>query len=160
MGGISHRSAASSCRAVMGNTHGFGLLTAVSCKLAHWVIKKAYKKIRVFAPNKPKVYVYKLIESYPHDINAYTQGLEFVNGILFESTGQYGKSSLRKVNFKTWEVIQKLPIDEAYFAEGITHFDNKIIQLIYEVISFRICCKRWYFIKISWFTNSSINFVS
>ena len=94
--------------------------------------KELTKKIRVFAPNKPKVYVYKLIESYPHDINAYTQGLEFVNGILFESTGQYGKSSLRKVNFKTGEVIQKLPIDEAYFAEGITHFDNKIIQLTWK----------------------------
>ena len=94
--------------------------------------KEATKNIRVFAPNKPKVYGYKLIKSYPHDINAYTQGLEFVNGILFESTGQYGNSSLRKVNFKTGEVIQKLPIDKAYFAEGITHFDNKIIQLTWK----------------------------
>jgi glutamine cyclotransferase len=90
------------------------------------------KTIRVFAPNKPKVYGYKLIKSYPHDINAYTQGLEFVNGTLFESTGQYGNSSLRKVNFKTGEVIQKLPIDRAYFAEGITHFDDKIIQLTWK----------------------------
>ena len=94
--------------------------------------KEATKNIRVFAPNKPKVYGYKLIKSYPHDINAYTQGLEFVNGTLFESTGQYGNSSLRKVNFKTGEVIQKLPIDKAYFAEGITHFDNKIIQLTWK----------------------------
>lgn len=94
--------------------------------------KELSKTIRVFAPNKPKVYGYKLIKSYPHDINAYTQGLEFVNGILFESTGQYGNSSLRKVNFKTGEVIQKLPIDKAYFAEGITHFDNKIIQLTWK----------------------------
>lgn len=94
--------------------------------------KEATKNIRVFAPNKPKVYGYELIKSYPHDINAYTQGLEFVNGTLFESTGQYGNSSLRKVNFKTGEVIQKLPIDKAYFAEGITHFDNKIIQLTWK----------------------------
>lgn len=94
--------------------------------------KELSKTIRVFAPNKPKVYGYKLIKSYPHDINAYTQGLEFVNGTLFESTGQYGNSSLRKVNFKTGEVIQKLPIDKAYFAEGITHFDNKIIQLTWK----------------------------
>lgn len=90
------------------------------------------KTIRVFAPNKPKVFGYELIQSYPHDINAYTQGLEFVNGTLFESTGQYGNSSLRKVNFKTGEVIQKLPIDKAYFAEGITHFDGKIIQLTWK----------------------------
>ncbi|MAS68910.1 MAG: glutamine cyclotransferase [Flavobacteriaceae bacterium] len=90
------------------------------------------KTIRVFAPNKPKVFGYELIQSYPHDINSYTQGLEFVNGTLFESTGQYGNSSLRKVNFKTGEVIQKLPIDKAYFAEGITHFNGKIIQLTWK----------------------------
>ena len=90
------------------------------------------KTIRVFAPNKPKVFGYELIQSYPHNINSYTQGLEFVNGTLFESTGQYGNSSLRKVNFKTGEVIQKLPIDKAYFAEGITHFDGKIIQLTWK----------------------------
>jgi glutaminyl-peptide cyclotransferase len=90
------------------------------------------KSIRVFAPEKPKTFGYELIQTYPHDINAYTQGLEFVNGTLFESTGQYGHSSLRKVNFKTGEVIQKLPIDKAYFAEGITHFDGNIIQLTWK----------------------------
>lgn len=94
--------------------------------------KEVTKNIKVYAPNKTKVYGYELIKSYPHDINAYTQGLEFVNGTLFESTGQYGNSSLRKVNFKTGEVIQKLPIDKAYFAEGITYFDGKIIQLTYK----------------------------
>jgi glutamine cyclotransferase len=94
--------------------------------------KEVTKNIKVYAPNKPKVYGYELIKSYPHDINAYTQGLEFVNGTLFESTGQYGNSSLRKVNFKAGEVIQKLTIDKAYFAEGITYFDGKIIQLTYK----------------------------
>ena len=94
--------------------------------------KEVTKNIRVFAPNQPKVYGYELIKSYPHDINAYTQGLEFVNGTLFESTGQYGNSSLRKVNYKTGEVIQKLPIDKAYFAEGITYSDGKIVQLTYK----------------------------
>ena len=94
--------------------------------------KEITKTIRVFAPNKPQIFGYELINSYPHDINAYTQGLEFVNGTLFESTGQYGSSSLRKVNFKTGEIIKKLPIDKAYFAEGITHFEGNIIQLTWK----------------------------
>ena len=95
-------------------------------------IKEITKSIRVFAPNKPKVYTYKLVNTYPHDINAYTQGLEFVGETLYESTGQYGASSLRKVNVKTGEIIQNLPLDNAYFAEGITHFDGKIIQLTWK----------------------------
>ena len=90
------------------------------------------KNIRVYAPDKPKVYTYKLVNTYPHDINAYTQGLEFVGDILYESTGQYGASSLRKVNYKSGEVIQKLPIDKTYFAEGITHLNGKIIQLTWK----------------------------
>ena len=55
------------------------------------------KKFRVYAKNKPSIYEYKLIKTYPHDIEAYTQGLEFINDTLYESTGQYGTSSLRKV---------------------------------------------------------------
>jgi glutamine cyclotransferase len=94
--------------------------------------KEISKTIRVFAPTKPKVYSYKLRNSYPHDIQAYTQGLEFVGEILYESTGQYGSSSLRKVNYKTGEIIQKLPIDNSYFAEGITHMNGSIIQLTWK----------------------------
>lgn len=94
--------------------------------------KEIVKNIRVYAPYKPKVYTYKLVNTYPHDINAYTQGLEFVGDILYESTGQYGASSLRKVDFKTGEIIQNLPLDNAYFAEGITHIDNQIIQLTWK----------------------------
>jgi glutamine cyclotransferase len=94
--------------------------------------KEITKNIRVFAANKPKVFTYKLIQTYPHDINAYTQGLEFVGDTLYESTGQYGASSIRKVNYKTGEVIQKLPLDNAYFGEGITYINGKIIQLTWK----------------------------
>lgn len=90
------------------------------------------KSVRVYAPTKPKVYSYKLIKTYPHDITAYTQGLEFVGEILYESTGQYGASSLRKVHYKTGEIIQKLPLDDAYFAEGLTYLNEKIIQLTWK----------------------------
>ena len=53
------------------------------------------KKFRVYAKNKPSIYEYKLIKTYPHDIEAYTQRLEFINDTLYESTGQYGTSSLK-----------------------------------------------------------------
>ena len=90
------------------------------------------KKFRVYAKNKPSIYEYKLIKTYPHDIKAYTQGLEFINDTLYESTGQYGTSSLRKVDYKTGKVLKKLPINKSYFTEGITHFEEKIIQLTWK----------------------------
>ena len=62
------------------------------------------KKLEVLSKNKPKVLQFEIINEYPHDINAYTQGLEFYKGDLYESTGQYKKSTLRKVNYKTGEV--------------------------------------------------------
>ncbi|CAI8165872.1 MAG: Uncharacterised protein [Bacteroidota bacterium] len=95
-------------------------------------VKEVTKNIRVFASTKPKFYTYKLIKTYPHDINAYTQGLEFVGDTLYESTGQYGASSIRKVDFKSGKVIQKLPLDNAYFGEGITSINGKIIQLTWK----------------------------
>lgn len=94
--------------------------------------KEITKNIRVFASEKPKVYTYTLVNTYPHDINAYTQGLEFVGDTLYESTGQYGASSVRKVAFKTGEIIQKSSLDKAYFGEGLTHFGGKIIQLTWK----------------------------
>lgn len=95
-------------------------------------LKEITKNIRVFASTKPKIFTYKLVKTYPHDINAYTQGLEFVGDTLYESTGQYGASSLRKVDYKTGDVVQKLPLDNAYFGEGLTHFNDKIVQLTWK----------------------------
>ena len=69
---------------------------------------------------KPIVYTYRILEEYPHDKNAYTQGLEFSNDTLYESTGQYKQSSLRKTNFKTGEVIKNIALPDHYFGEG--HF--------------------------------------
>ena len=77
----------------------------------------------------PEIYDYKIINTYPHQINAYTQGLEFNNGYLYESTGKYGKSKLKKVNFKTGDSFEEVSVSNKYFAEGITIIDNKIIQL-------------------------------
>ena len=95
-------------------------------------LQEITKNIRVFASTKPKIFTYKLVKTYSHDINAYTQGLEFVGDTLYESTGQYGASSLRKVDYKTGNVVQKLPLDNAYFGEGLTHFNGKIVQLTWK----------------------------
>ncbi|MBO6606756.1 glutaminyl-peptide cyclotransferase [Psychroserpens sp.] len=101
-------------------------------------------KVTVLNNMTPKVYSYKIVNTYPHDINSYTQGLEFHNGELYESTGQYGTSKLRKVDYKTGEVLQNIDLAQQYFGEGLTIFDNKILQLtwrenigfIYDVNSF------------------------
>ncbi len=84
------------------------------------------------APGRAELYTYKILESYPHDINAYTQGLEFENDTLYESTGQYKESSLRKTDYKTGTVLKKVALDDAYFGEGLTILNNKIYQLTWQ----------------------------
>ena len=90
---------------------------------------KISKKIILVADKKPVLYTYTILETYPHDIQAYTQGLEFKQDTLLESTGLYKHSSLRKTNYKTGEVYQKIALDDAFFGEGITYLNNKIYQL-------------------------------
>ncbi len=90
------------------------------------------KKIRVLAPNTPEIYTYEIVNEFPHDIKAYTQGLEFHAGILYESTGRKGQSSLRKVDFKTGRVLQQVDLDKTYFGEGLTVLDGKIYQLTWQ----------------------------
>lgn len=85
--------------------------------------------IYFLADTEPHIYEYEIIKTYPHDKKSFTQGLEFYNGFLYESTGQYGKSSLRKVQLETGEVLQKIDLDKKYFAEGITIYNHKIFQL-------------------------------
>jgi len=89
-------------------------------------------KITILSNVSPKVYGYKIINEYPHDITSYTQGLEFHNGELYESTGQYGESKLRKVDYKTGAVLQNIDLTNQYFAEGLTIFNNNIYQLTWQ----------------------------
>jgi len=89
----------------------------------------AAQNITIVSPIRPKLYTYKVIETYPHDIRAYTQGLEFHNDTLYESTGQYGSSSLRKTDYKTGRVLQEVSLSNKYFGEGLTILNNKIYQL-------------------------------
>ena len=76
--------------------------------------------ITILASVKPKLYTYKILETYPHDITAYTQGLEFENDTLYESTGTYKISSLRKTDMKSGTVLEKVALADSYFGEGLT----------------------------------------
>ncbi len=80
----------------------------------------------------PKNYKYHVINSFPHDENAYTQGLVYDNGFLFESTGQRGHSSLRKVQITNGKSQKMVNLNKELFGEGITIFDNKIYQITYK----------------------------
>lgn len=74
-------------------------------------------------------YGYEVVNTWPHDVDAYTQGLVFHDGKLLESTGREGKSSLRSVEPETGKVLKKVDVPRPYFAEGITVFKGKIYQL-------------------------------
>ncbi|MDA9038171.1 glutaminyl-peptide cyclotransferase [Flavobacteriaceae bacterium] len=88
--------------------------------------------ITLLANTPPKLYTYELINTYPHDITAYTQGLEFDGDLLYESTGLNGKSSLRTVDFKTGKVLEKKPLDNTFFGEGLTLIQDRIVQLTWK----------------------------
>jgi glutamine cyclotransferase len=87
----------------------------------------------------------KVVHAYPHDPRAFTQGLKYYGGYLYESTGIAGQSSLRKVSLQTGEVVRKVDLPPQYFGEGLTIFHGKIYQLtwlakkgfIYDLRTFR-----------------------
>lgn len=82
--------------------------------------------------NTTPEYTYEVLRSYPHDTAAFTQGLVFHNGFLYEGTGQYGHSSLRKVRLETGEILKKIDLPPEYFGEGIAILDNRVIQLTWQ----------------------------
>jgi glutaminyl-peptide cyclotransferase len=77
-------------------------------------------------------YSYKILNTYPHDISSYTEGLVFHDGYLYESTGLHGSSTLRKVELKTGQPLQIQKLSEAYFGEGIALFGDRIFMLTWK----------------------------
>ncbi len=75
------------------------------------------------------VYGYEVVREYPHDTNAFTQGLIYLDGFLYESTGITGRSSLRKVRLETGEVIQQRFVNRRDFGDGLTEWRDRLIQL-------------------------------
>lgn len=75
------------------------------------------------------IYDVDVVNTYPHDTNAFTQGLVFHDGILYESTGLEGQSSVRTVDLQTGKVLQRFDMDSIYFAEGLALVNDKLYQL-------------------------------
>ncbi len=78
------------------------------------------------------VYDIEVVHTYPHDRSAFTEGLFYLNGFLYESTGLEGRSSIRKVQFETGKVLQKIAIPAEYFGEGIVDWHHQLIGLTWK----------------------------
>jgi glutamine cyclotransferase len=101
-----------------------------------WPASAAQRGARQKAPGvsgrAPAMYGYQVVRSFPHDPQAFTQGLVFHDGILYEGTGLQGRSSLRKVRLETGEVLQLRPMEDRYFGEGIAVLGDDVFQLTWQ----------------------------
>ncbi|MDR3095210.1 MAG: glutaminyl-peptide cyclotransferase [Bacteroidales bacterium] len=88
--------------------------------------------VLLLAPQPPKRYTYRIIKTYPHDAGAYTQGLLFDGGYLYESTGLRGESTVRKVVPTTGEVVQSLKMANDMFGEGLALVDDRLVQITWQ----------------------------
>lgn len=88
----------------------------------------------VLALRKPVApqFTYEVLKSYPHDTEAFTQGLLMHDGFLWESTGKKGKSSFRKVDLETGQVLENVKVDDRYFAEGLAYLEGQFFQLTWQ----------------------------
>ena len=76
-----------------------------------------------------QMYGYQVVHAYPHDTHAFTEGLFYLNGFLYESTGLERESSIRKVRLETGEVVQKIDVPAQYFGEGIVNWKTHLVSL-------------------------------
>jgi glutamine cyclotransferase len=85
-------------------------------------------------PEQPDVihYRYKVVKTYPHDRRFFTQGLVYEDGVVYEGTGLYGRSAIYRRDLQTGRVLKSLRLPDKYFGEGITLFDDKLIQLTWQ----------------------------
>ncbi|MGJ8743832.1 glutaminyl-peptide cyclotransferase [Polaribacter sp.] len=116
------------------NTNDFGVGKHVVSALVFYPdkSKKINNSFEVFADKPYQVYTFKIINTYPHDTKAYTQGLEYYNGFLYETTGRKGQSTLRKVDITTGKVLKKIDLDKKYFGEGMSIVNDKITWLTWQ----------------------------
>ena len=83
-------------------------------------------------PQGLPLYGYQIVRVYPHDPRAFTQGLQYLDGVLYEGTGQVGESSIRRVELETGKVLQKRDVPPPHFGEGITVWKNELIELTWK----------------------------
>jgi glutamine cyclotransferase len=87
--------------------------------------------IVLLAAKPPEEYTYKVVKVFPHDTSSYTEGLQYADGVLYESTGNYGASTIRKSDLNTGKALQVKKLDNKYFGEGLSVIGDKVIQLTY-----------------------------
>ncbi len=90
------------------------------------------KTITILNSVSPKIYTIKVLNTYPHNTNSFTQGLEFDNDVLYEGTGQNKESKLIKVDYKTGKILDNINLADQYFGEGITILKDNIYQLTWK----------------------------
>ncbi|MEM9896794.1 MAG: glutaminyl-peptide cyclotransferase [Bacteroidota bacterium] len=88
-----------------------------------------FRKIIVYPEKPPELKTYRVVTTMPHDTEDYTQGLLILNGYLYESTGQRGKSTLKKKSLQTGETLQTVNLDDSFFGEGLAVFQDQFYQL-------------------------------
>ncbi len=135
-----------------------GVLIPLSSVLPEWKEKNARKdstsqsRLGKKTIDTIPIYGFGIVNRYPHDSNAFTQGLVFADGFLFEGTGLRGRSSLRKVDLATATILQYRSLPARFFGEGVTVYQNKVIQLtwranvgfVYDKDTFRLIEKFHY----------------
>ena len=89
-------------------------------------------RILLLAPQPPKQYGYRVVREFPHDAKAYTQGLLFHDGYLYESTGIKGESTLRKVDLQTGKPVRMIDLPAEFFGEGLALVDDRLIQVTWQ----------------------------
>ena len=77
-------------------------------------------------------YTYEVVAEYPHDTNSFTQGLIFRNGYLYESSGKYGQSKIRKIQLEDGKVLKEVRLEAEYFGEGLAQVGDKLVQLTWK----------------------------
>src|SRR5262249_29372384 len=105
-------------------------LAFAACNSDDAVISKAeaQQPTQMTAPSRVPTYPYKFINAYPHDTAAFTQGLVFDHGALYESTGLNGSSSLRRVELETGKILNQKKVPDEFFAEGLALFNGRLYQ--------------------------------
>src|SRR3954471_21901932 len=86
----------------------------------------------LFLLQAPPRYGYRVVNSYPHDRTAFTQGLEYREGFFWEGTGLVGRSTVRKVKLETGQVVQSFDVPPPFFGEGITVLPQQLLELTWQ----------------------------
>ena len=108
------------------------LILPAACVLAWMAVRMERAIFAAGAVGDTPIYTYHIVQRYPHDPEAFTQGLVYENGEFIEGTGINGRSSLRRVRLETGEVLQRIDLDSRYFGEGVTRFENRVMQLTWQ----------------------------